>query len=431
MLDVKLIRKHPDDVRRALAARGDTADLDWYLQQDRELRSVTHEVEQVRAEQNRLSKTIGEKKRAGEDAEAELSAVAELKAKVKFLSERQGVLQADLERILLRLPNVCSDDVPVGRSDEDNELVGEWGTPRHFEDFDAVPHWELGERLGLYDQELTGRLSGSGFTMLFGELAQLERALWGFMLDLHTREHGYQEVSPPYLVRGHCLVGTGQLPKFEGDMYEVGEDDDLFLIPTAEVPLTNVHREQLLEPDTLPIRYVALTPCFRREAGAAGRETRGMVRVHQFHKVELMSYTTPEESEAEQLRIREHAETVLQKLKLPYRILKLCTGDTGFAARRTFDLEVWSPGMERWLEVSSISTYGDFQARRAGIRYRPEAGAKPQFVHTLNGSGLALARMIVAVMENGQRADGSIEIPDVLRPYMGWRSEIAAPSASS
>lgn len=431
MLDVKLIRKEPDMVRRALEARGEAADLDWYLQQDRELRSVTHEFEEVRAEQNRLSKQIGQLRRDGEDASAAMTAVAELKSKSKFLSERQGVLQADLERILLRLPNLCAEDVPVGKSDEDNEIVDSWGELRRFEDFEPKPHWDLGSDLGQYDPALTGKVAGSGFTMLFGQLAQLERALWGFMLDLHTREHGYTEVSPPYLVRSHCLVGTSQLPKFEGDMYAVGEEDDLYLIPTAEVPLTNVHREEILEPGRLPIRYCAFTPCFRRESGAAGRDTRGMVRVHQFHKVELMSYVLPEDSEAEQLRIREHAETVLRKLELPYRVLKLCTGDTGFGARRTFDLEVHSPGLDRYLEVSSISTFGDFQARRAGIRFRREAGAKPEFAHTLNGSGLALPRVIVAVMENYQRADGSIEIPDVLRPYMGWQAEIARPRTSS
>ncbi len=424
MLDVSLIRREPDLVRRGLEAKGEVADIDWFLQLDKDYRKVLTELEQMRARQNALSPEIGRKKRAGEDASAELDEVAELKSKQKHLGERKDTLAHDLKKILMRLPNLAADDVPVGHTDAENEIVDTWGEPRTFE-FDAKAHWDLGDDLGLLDSQRAAKLSGAGFSLMFGPLAQLERALWNYMLDLHTREHGFQEVAAPYLVLGSTLEGTGQLPKLEAEMYGC-KDDDLWLIPTAEVPLTNIHRKEILAEADLPIRYTGFTPCFRREAGAAGADTRGLIRMHQFHKVELVVYAKPEDSDAELLRIRRNAETVLQNLGLPYRVLLLCTGDTSFAARKTFDLEVWAPGCERWLEVSSISTFGDFQARRAGLRFRREGGKKPEYLHTLNGSALAMPRVIVSILENYQREDGSIEVPDVLRPYMGWRTEIRA-----
>ena len=429
MLDVGLIRRQPDLVRRGLEAKGEVADIDWFLQLDKDFRGIVTELESLKARQNKLSPEIGKKVKAGEDASAERAEVAELKAKQKHLGERKDLLEEDLKKILWRLPNLPADDVPVGHADTDNVVTDTWGELRQY-DFTPKAHWDLGDDLGLLDSQRAAKLSGAGFSLMFGPFAQLERALWNYMLDLHTREHGYREVATPYLVLGDALEGTGQLPKFESEMYGC-KDDDLWLIPTAEVPLTNIHRREILDEAQLPVRYTGFTPCFRREAGAAGADTRGLIRMHQFHKVELMAYTRPEDSDAELLRIRENAETVLRNLKLPYRVLLLCTGDTSFASRKTFDLEVWAPGCERWLEVSSISTFGDFQARRASLRYRPAGGGKPTYLHTLNGSGLAMPRVIVAILETYQRADGSIEIPDVLRPYMGWRTEIRAERGAS
>jgi seryl-tRNA synthetase len=321
----------------------------------------------------------------------------------------------------MRLPNLAAPDVPVGDADK-NQVVATWGEEPRF-DFAAQPHWELCAKLGLFDAEAAGRISGSGFSLMTGALAQLERALVNYMLDLHTREHGYTEVAVPYLVKGTSLEGCGQLPKFEAEMYRC-RDDDLWLVPTAEVPLTNVHREKILPQDRLPIRYCAFSPCFRREAGAAGKDTRGLIRMHQFHKVELMAYTTPDQSDAELLRIRENAESILRNLKLRHRAVLLSTRDMSFASRKTFDLELWAPGVGTWLEVSSVSTFDAFQARRAGIRFRSAATGKVEHVHTLNGSGVALPRLLIALVETYQRADGSISIPEVLRPYMGWKTEV-------
>lgn len=424
MLDVAFIRRHPDAVRKGLRDKGESGDLDWFLQLDKDFTSVIREQQVLRESQNRLSEAIGQRKRKGEACEPELAEVAELKAKLKLLDEREPVLREDLRRLLLRMPNLAADDVPVGGDSSQNVVADTWGEKPAF-DFAPKPHWEIGTALGMFHAEEAGKISGSGFSLLSGQLAQLERALWNYMLDLHTREHGYTEVAPPYLVRGHALEGCGQLPKFEEEMYRC-RDDELFLIPTAEVPLTNVHRQSILKESELPVRYAAFSPCFRREAGAAGRDTRGLIRMHQFHKVELMAYALPEESDAEHLRIRTHAETILRNLRLPYRVLLLCTGDTSFASRKTWDLELWAPGVGAWLEVSSISNFGDFQARRAGIRFKRTEGGKTEFVHTLNGSGVALPRLLIAILESYQRADGSVSVPDVLRPYMGWRTEIRA-----
>jgi len=422
MLDVAFIRRNPDAVRKGLRDKGETADLDWFLQLDKDYVTVLREQQSLRERQNRLSDAIGEKRRKGGTHEEESAEVADLKAKLKLLDEREPVLKEDLRRLLLRMPNLAAPDVPVGTGSEQNVVVETWGEKPSLA-FPARPHWDLGKSLGMLHADEAGKISGSGFSLLTGPLAQLERALWNYMLDLHTREHGYVEVAPPYLVRPHALEGCGQLPKFEEEMYRL-RDDELFLIPTAEVPLTNIHRQSILPEERLPIRYAAFSPCFRREAGAAGRDTRGLIRMHQFHKVELMAYTTPEQSDEELLRIRTNAETILRNLKLHYRVLLLCTGDMSFGSRKTFDLELWAPGVGGWLEVSSVSTFGDFQARRAGVRFKRTEGGKTELVHTLNGSGVALPRLLIAVLETYQAEDGSVTVPEVLRPYMGWKTEI-------
>jgi len=420
MLDPAFIRKNPDAVRKGLADKGESGDFDWYLQLDKDRRTVLTEKEKAAAGQNRVSAAIGAKKKRGEDCADEMAEAEALKAELKRLEEREAVLKQDLIRILMRMPNLCAADVPVGATAEQNVVESTWGEKPEF-DFQPKPHWDIGQALGMFHPEAAGKVSGNGFSLMTGGFAQLERALWNYMLDLHTREHGYTEVAPPYMVRPHSLEGCGQLPKLEAEMYRL-RDDELYMIPTAEVPVTNIHRQEILPAESLPRRYAAFSPCFRREAGAAGRDTRGLIRMHQFHKVELMAHVVPEESDAELLRIRGHAEAVLRNLKLHYRVVLLCTGDTSFASRKTYDLELWAPGVGAWLEVSSVSTFGDFQARRAGIRFRRDG--KTELVHTLNGSGVALPRLLIAVIESGQRADGSVVIPEVLRPYMGWKAEL-------
>ena len=422
MLDLAAIRRNPEILRKGLRARGDNADVDWFLRLDGDVRAIVRELQELRTRQNRLSPQIGRLKRDGGDASSLLAEVAELKAKQKQLGERGERLEQDLERILMRLPNLPADDVPRGRDDDDNVVVSQHGELREF-DFEPKQHFEIAESLGMFDPDRSAKVAGSGFSLMTGALAQLERALWNYMLDLHTREHGYTEVNVPYLVLPEMMVGTGQLPKFEDQAYRC-RDDELYLIPTAEVPVTNLHRQEILSSDDLPLRYTAFTPCFRRESGAAGTETRGLGRVHQFHKVEMVAFVRPEEAEAEHKRLLSHAETVLRNLELTYRVVAVCTGGMSFAAHRQFDLEVWAPGAGRWLEVSSVSTFSDFQARRAGVRFRREAGSKPEFVHTLNGSGVAMPRTIVALLENHQREDGSVAIPDALRTYMHWRTEL-------
>lgn len=422
MLDVNLIRKQPELVRKGLTDKGETVEsLEWFIQRDKEYRKVTTEEEQLAAQLKKISELIGAKVQRGEDAAADRASVGDLKTKLKELSEQKERSKEDLRKLLMRMPNLAASDVPVGDADQ-NRVEATWGDEPSF-DFAPKPHWDLGKALKMFDADAAARISGSGFSLMTGQFAQLERALVNYMLDLHTREHGYVEANVPYLVKGHCLEGCGQLPKFEAEMYRC-RDDDLFLIPTAEVPLTNVHRDTILEEADLPIRFCAFSPCFRREAGAAGKDTRGLIRMHQFHKVELMAYTTAEASDEELLRIRANAETVLRNLKLRYRVVLLSTRDMSFASRRTYDLELWAPGVGTWLEVSSVSTFGDFQARRAGIRYRSAKTRKVEFAHTLNGSGVALPRLLIAILETYQRADGSVQVPDVLRPYMGWKTEI-------
>jgi seryl-tRNA synthetase len=417
MLDIRRVRDAPDVVRAALARRaGDLADRVRVAEDlDRRRRTLLADVEQLKAERNRDSAEVARRRKAKEDAAALLDHLKGLSDRVKALDAEIHDVDAALEELLLQLPNLPLPDVPTGDASA-NRVLRTWGTPRAF-DFAPRPHWEVGSALGILDLPAGAKIAGSGFPLFSGDGARLVRSLAAFMLDLHTREHGYREIQPPYLVNADSARGTGQLPDHEQNMYVTA--DGLYLIPTAEVPVTNIHRDDLLPADRLPIGYVAYTPCFRREAGAHGKDTRGLIRVHQFDKVELVRFTRPEDSPAEHERLLGHAEAVLQRLGLAYRVVLLATGDIGFASAKTYDLEVWAPGVEAWLEVSSASTFTDFQARRANIRYRPAAGAKPEFVHTLNASGVAFPRVIIALLENYQQADGSVTLPEALRPYVG------------
>ncbi len=419
MLDVKLLRENFEEVKRKLERRGEIPILGRFPEIDRERRRILSSLEGKKAEKNSLSKEIGKRIKEGKDAE-------ELKEKVKGLSEEIKVLEEDLKKIeeefkglLLQIPNIPHDSVPDGLDETQNVTVREWGEKREF-DFEPLPHWELAEKSGILDPKRGAKLAGSRFTVYLNGAAKLERALINFMLDLHTKEHGYTEVIPPFLVNRETMTGTGQLPKFEDDLYRI-ESDDLFLIPTAEVPLTNLHAGEILKEEDLPRYYTAYTPCFRREAGSYGRDIRGIVRQHQFNKVELVKITTPESSYDELEKLTKDAEEVLQRLGLHYRVVALCAGDLGFSSSKTYDIEVWLPGEEVYKEISSCSNCEDFQARRAMIRYRPKGGKKARFVHTLNGSGLAVGRTVVAILENYQQEDGSILVPEALRPYIGGR----------
>ena len=414
MLSIELIRQDPDIVRGALARRGEEAPLETILSLDVQRRSHLTEVEDLRANRNQVSRELG---RMSERPAHLIEEMRQTGDRITALEEQVREVEASLEQELLKLPNLPLDDVPPGTDESGNIVVQTWGEPRNF-DFSPLPHWDLGERLGIIDFSRGSKLSGSRFFTLSGAGAKLQRALISWMVDLHVQEHGYREVYLPYLVRRETMVGSGNLPKFEDNLYH-DEEDDLWLIPTAEVPLTGLHRDEILEPDSLPIYYVAHTPSFRREKAAAGKDTRGIKRVHQFDKVELYKLVAPETSQEELDKLVSDAEGVCQRLEIPYRLLQLCAGDMGFPSAKSFDLEMWAPGCDEWLEVSSCSNCTDFQARRANIRYRPQAGARPQFVHTLNGSGLALPRVLIAIMENYQQPNGSIVVPEVLRPYMG------------
>jgi seryl-tRNA synthetase len=420
MLDLRRIREEPGEVRARLALRGrpdeTDATVDRLLGLDEERRALIAEGDALKARRNAASREIGERKRRGEDAAALLAEMGEVSDRVRGIDVRLREIESEIEALLLGLPNLPDASVPVG-GEEANRVVRSWGEPRE-PGYPARPHWEIGADLGILDLPTGAKIAGSGFPAYRGLGARLQRALVNWMLDLHTREHGYAEVAPPFLVNRSAITGTGQLPKFEEDVYVV-PSDELFLVPTAEVPVTNFHRDEILAPDRLPIAYTAYSPCFRREAGAAGKDTRGLLRLHQFEKVELVRFERPEHSDDALERMVGHAERVLQLLELPYRVVLLATGDTGFSSAKTYDLEVWAPGVGRWLEVSSCSNCTDFQARRAGIRYRPEEGAKPEYVHTLNGSGVALPRTVIALLENGQRPDGTVALPAVLHPYVG------------
>jgi seryl-tRNA synthetase len=422
MLDVKVIRQDPDAVRDRLAARGDRAQtdaaIDRILALDAERRALVAEGDALKARRNAVSQEVGERKRRRESADDLIAEMGQVGGRIREIDARLREVEGESDDILLRIPNPTDPSVPAG-GEEANAVVRSWGEPRTLP-FTPRPHWEIGAELGLLDLPAGAKVAGSGFPVYRGMGARLQRALINFFLDLHTREHGYTEVEPPFVVTRDAMQGTGQYPKFveDGDAYFLPEDG-LYLIPTSEVPVTNLHRDELLDADRLPIAYTAYSPCFRREAGAAGKDTRGLLRVHQFDKVEMVRFERPEESDAALETLTGHAERVLQLLGLAYRVLLLASGDTGFSARKTYDLEVWAPGVDRWLEVSSASNFGDFQARRAGIRYRPEPGARPEYVHTLNASGVALPRTVVALLENGQQEDGSVLIPEPLRPYLG------------
>ena len=423
MHDIKWIRENPDAFDAALARRNMPASASDILAQDAELRALKTQLQEWQGERNARSKEIGAAKAKGEDAEAFIADVGRLKEQIKTGEEQEKAQGEALDAVLATLPNILDDDVPEGADEDANVEVATHGDPRSF-NFEPKEHFELGEKLGMMDFDAAAKLSGSRFVVLRQGLARLSRALGAFMLDLQTGEHGYEEVQPPLLVRDDAVFGTGQLPKFAEDLFRT--TNDMWLIPTAEISLTNLVREQIMAESDLPVRMTALTPCFRSEAGAAGKDTRGMIRQHQFDKVELVSITREEDSEDELERLRGCAEAVLKALELPYRVMTLCSGDTGFSARKTYDLEVWLPGQGRYREISSCSNTGAFQARRMGARYRVEGEKQTRFVHTLNGSGLAVGRALIAVMENYQQEDGTIAVPAMLQPYMGGLEVIGA-----
>jgi seryl-tRNA synthetase len=417
VLDIRLIRAEPDRVKAELAKVSvDAAQVDAVLEADRRRREALHAVETLRAERTAASKRIGALKDPAE-REGAIAAQREVNARLAAAEEAVEPAEREFQRQMLELPNLPHPDVPVGVDETGNDVVRSEGEPRTY-DFAPLPHWELGPRLGIIDFERGVKISGTRFYVLRGMGARLQRAIISWMLDLHTRDHGYVEIYPPAMVRGECLVGTAQLPKFADTVYRDIEED-FWWIPTAEVPVTNLYRDEILDGAALPIRHVAYTPCFRREKMSAGRDVRGIKRGHQFDKVELVKFVRPETSDAELLALLDNAETVCRRLGLPHRVVRMCTGDLAFAAAMKYDVEIWAPGCGEWLEVSSCSNFRDFQARRAGIRYRPAPGAKPELVHTLNGSGLALPRVLLAILETYQRADGSVEVPPVLRPYVG------------
>ncbi len=420
MLDIELIRREPERVREALRLRqDDPALVDEVLALDERRRTLLRRVEALRAERNRVSREIGRMKDKAA-REEKIAAMREVGKQIADLEKALREVKAAFRDKLLWLPNIPHESTPVGADERDNVVVRAWGERRDFaaEGFEPAPHWDLGPELDILDFERGVKLAGSRFYILKGAGARLQRALIFWMLDRHTREHGYTEIYPPFVVHKEMLVGAGQLPKFADNLYHDVEED-LWLLPTAEVALTNLHRDEILDESMLPLSYVAYTPCFRREKMSAGRDVRGIKRGHQFDKVEMYKFTRPEESYEALETMVGHAEALLQALKLPYRIVAICTGDLGFASAKTYDIELWAPGQGEWLEVSSLSNVESFQARRANIRYRPSGGGKPRYVHTLNGSGLALPRLMIAIMENYQQADGSILVPEVLQPWMG------------
>ena len=414
MLDIDLIRRNPDLVREALRNRGDDSSLETILELDTRHRRHIHEGDELRARRNQASQEIG---RGGESSSERRQELRLLGERVKELEEETRKLQQELAELLLVLPNIPRDDVPIGPDETGNAVVRSWGDPAAF-DFEPKAHWDLNDSLGIIDFQRGVKLSGSRFYVLRGAGAALQRALITWMLDLHTREHGYTEIYPPVLVRQEVMQGSGNLPKFRDNLY-FDQEDDLWLLPSAEVALTGLHRDEILEQGMLPLYYAAYTPCFRREKAAAGRDTRGIKRVHQFDKVELYKFVEPEQSDDELDSLMANAEEVLRRLGLPYRVVQLCTGDLGFQSAKTYDLEAWAPGCQEWLEVSSCSNCTDFQARRSNIRFRREARGRPELVHTINGSGLAIPRVMIAILETYQQPDGTVIVPDVLRSYLG------------
>jgi seryl-tRNA synthetase len=413
MLDIRLIRENPEFVRQGLEKRGDSYALDSIVDLDERYRNFLRQTEELRAKHNEASKQLSTSKQKPPELIAQMRQLGE---QISSLQQQTKEAKAELDSLLLELPNIPHPSVPLGEGPGDNVVIRTWGKPREFP-FKPLPHWELGEKLGIIDFQQGVKLSGTRFYVLKGLGARLQRALISFMLDVHANEHGYKEVYPPFMVKRECMVGSGNLPKFGDNLYH-DEEDDFWFIPTAEVPLTNLHRDEILSADELPLNYAAHTACFRREKMAAGTDTRGIKRGHQFDKVEIYKVTAPGSSDEQLEKLIADAEDVCRKLEIPYRVAQLCTGDLGFAACKTYDIEMWAPGCAEWLEVSSCSNCSDFQARRSNIRYRPEPGAKSEFVHTLNGSGLALPRVLIAVLENYQQADGTVLIPEVLEPYL-------------
>jgi seryl-tRNA synthetase len=420
MHDIRLLRDQMDHLREGMRRRGKLEELAPVLNRaellEKERRDAIRVAEEAQARRNKLSQEVAQRRRNGENADDLVAESRTIGDELTALEEKRAAVEAEVQQILMELPNLTLDEVPAG-GEEANTIVRTWGTPRAG-DSGVAPHWEVGERLGMIDLPRGAKISGSGFIVYRGAGAKLVRALMNFMIDVHTEEHGYEELWVPLVVNRATLTGTGQLPKFEDDMYAIA-DDDLFLIPTAEVPVTNLYRDEILDAGELPRSFVAFSACFRREAGSAGKDTRGLLRVHEFDKVELVRYATPESSRDELEVLTAHAEKMLQLLELPYRVLRLAAGDTGFSSAMTYDLEVFAPGVGKWLEVSSCSVFTDFQARRANIRYRTAPGEKPRFVHTLNGSALAFSRIIAALFEHHQQSDGTITVPAALRRYLG------------
>ncbi|MDD3894723.1 MAG: serine--tRNA ligase [Syntrophomonadaceae bacterium] len=424
MLDAKLIRANPDKVKEQLQKRNTSGGIDKFLALDEERRSIISRVEELKNFRNTASQEVGRMKKAGENPEELMNKIRLTGDDIKSYDDKLKQLEQEIEAILLSLPNLPHETVPVGQSEEDNIEIRKWGKPREF-DFEPLAHWDIGPNLDILDFVRAAKLSGARFTVYKGWGAKLERAVINFYLDVHTQQHNYKEILPPFMVTDDCMLGTGQLPKFAEDMFKI-EGRQMYMIPTAEVPLTNLYREEILEVDQLPVYITAYSPCFRAEAGSHGRDTRGIIRQHQFNKVELVKLVKPENSYDELEKLTQDAERVLQLLELPYRVVLLCTGDMGFSAAKTYDIEVWMPSYNEYKEISSCSNCEDFQARRADIRYRPAPKGKVQYVHTLNGSGVAIGRTVAAILENYQQSDGSVLVPKVLQPYMGGNATITA-----
>jgi len=424
MLDIKFLRQNIDFVKTRIAERGQDIDLDAFIRLDGKRRDILQEVEALRNERNAVSKQVGERKKRKEDAQDLISRMGEVSSRIRELEDGLKGTEESLQNLLMTIPNIPHESVVCGTSSEDNPVIRVWGEKPKFE-FAPKPHWEIGEDLNILDFARGAKIAGARFTLYRGAGAMLERAIVNFMLDLHITEHRYTEILPPFMANRESMTGTGQLPKFAEDLFKI-ENQEYYLIPTAEVPVTNIHRDEILDEKILPVYYVAYSPCFRAEAGSYGKDTRGLIRQHQFNKVEMVKFATPETSYDELEMLTLNAEEVLKRLKIPYRTVCLCTGDLGFSSAKTYDVEAWLPGQEAYREISSCSNFEDFQARRASIRFRRTSTGKLEFVHTLNGSGLAAGRTLVAVLENYQQADGSVVIPDALRPYMSGMDKIPA-----
>ena len=423
MLDLKFIRSNLDSVKEMLKNRGDDLDISVFESIDKERRERLTILEELRHQRNRVSEEISGMKKRGEDASQIIGEMKKVSTEIKERETEMSGIMDQLNNLIMIIPNMPHESVAIGKDENDNPLIRKWGEIREM-DFDPLPHWDIGERLNILDFTCASKLAGSRFALYRGAGALLERALINFMLDIHTKEHGYTEILPPFMVNSACMTGTGNLPKFKADLFKI-EGWDFYLIPTAEVPVTNIHREEILKEEELPIYYVSYTPCFRSEAGSYGKDTRGLIRQHQFNKVELVKFSKPEDSYTELEKLTENAEEILKRLELPYRVVSLCTGDLGFSAAKTYDLEVWLSGQNLYREISSCSNFCDFQARRAGIRFKKKGVSGTELVHTLNGSGLAVGRTLLAILENYQQKDGRVVIPEALKPYMGGMDVIS------